>query len=601
MKKEFLVSLRDNISFYNPKSTKKARKISISSMDDQINKLDSYIGELYKIYSDTKKARLREEKSERVMLNRINYLTLEEKKLRDELMMNKSKLNLKKFYKTKYNTCINTPRVKSKRTRSMENLFVKNSKDDLSSISNNDLYDLNIKKEKSYLKYKKKVNKHKHSNSLILEPKTARQKDSIKNIVYDQTNDKDKKQHVTNNICIIINKNEEKAKKKKYHKKMNLSINKGIIANKKINKCNSIDTNINGYIYKKNIKNGEKLNRSICTSPLNEKAFINKINKQKKGLKASNKNIKKKNNNINDKNSNEFQENQKEKSKKYLFNIFNIGNNNGDTNTNTNTYNSKLDFSQDIKSKTNSKNTNDLLSQCSENSNHKINNYENKTNNMNSYIFYISKHNSKKMGENSVNNSSLKNCIERKREMMGLGLNNKENNIITKKIKEELFDKIEKEKNSDNNNNTYNKKDKINSNNKSFKFKNGKNKIYNNDDKDGKILNESKSNNNVVKRLFVKNKNNKNNEFINKSNYQKEKNIIVNESLIKSQIMTIRRINMQIENLKKNNFVERKKKIEFLKKVNNKTKPKVSYSKSNLKINKQYSYNKSLKLSTINS
>lgn len=595
MKKEFLASLKDDISFYEPKSTKRSRKISISSMDDQISKLDSYIGELYKIYSEAKKTRLREEKSERDLLNRINYLTLEEKKLRGELM-NNSKLNFKKLYRTKYNTCINTPRVKSKKTKSMENLFIKISKDDLSNISNNDLYDLNIKKEKSYIKNKEKMNKHKHSNSLILEPKTTRKKDSIKTIVYNQPNDKRKKQHVTNNICIIINKNKEKVKKSKYHKNLNLSIKKSTIINKKINKFSSIDTNINGYNYKKNMKNGEKLNKSTFTSPLNEKSFISKINKQKKELKTSNKNLKLKNN-INEKNSKEFQEKKKEKSKKYLFNIFNIGNSNGDTNTNT--YSSKLDFSQDIKSKTNSKNNNDLLSQCSDNSNQKINNYENKTNNMNSYIFYISKHNSKKMGENSLNNSSLKNCIEKKREMMGLALNNKENKIITKKIKDDIINKCEKEKNNDNN--TDYKKDKINSNNKNCKFKNGKYKVYNNDDKDGEILNENKSNNNVVRRLFVKNKNNKSNEFINKSNYQKEKNIIVNESLIKSQIMTIRRINLQIENLKKNNFIERRKKIEYLKKVKNKTNSKVSYSKSSLKINKQYSYNKNLKLSTINS
>jgi hypothetical protein len=329
---------------------------------------------------------------------------------------------------------------------------------------------------------------------------------------------------------------------------------------------------------------------------MNEKTVISKIKKQKKELKTSNKNLKLKNN-IKEKNSKEFQEKKKEKSKKYLFNIFNIGNSNGDTNTNT--YSSKLDFSQDIKSKTNSKNNNDLLSQCSDNSNQKINNYDNKTNNMNSYIFYISKHNSKKMGENSLNNSSLKNCIEKKREMMGLALNNKENKIITENIKDDIINKCEKEKNNDNN--TDYKKDKINSNNKNCKFKNGKYKVYNNDDKDGEILNENKSNNNVVRRLFVKNKNNKSNEFINKSNYQKEKNIIVNESLIKSQIMTIRRINLQIENLKKNNFIERRKKIEYLKKVKNKTKPKVSYSKSSLKMNRQYSYNKNLKLSTINS
>jgi hypothetical protein len=596
MKKEFLASLRDDISFYNPKSTKRTRKISTSSMDDQISKLDSYIGELYKRYSKTKKTRLREEKSEQYLLNRINYLTLEEKKLRDEIM-NNSKLNLKKFYKTKYNTCINTPRIKSKRTKSTENLFIKNSKDDLSNISNNDLYDLNIKKEKSIIKFKENMDKHKLSNSLILEPKTTRIKDSIKNIVYNQPNDTGKKKYVTNNICIIINKNEEKGKKNNYYKKLNLSINKSTLINKKINKCSSIGTNINGYKYKKNMKNGEKLNKSTFSSPLNEKTFINKIIKKKKELETSNKNLKLKNKII-ENNSKDFQEIKKDKSKKYLFNKFNIVNNNGDTNTNT--YNSKLDLSQDIKSKINSKNNNDLLSQYSDNSNQKINNYETKTNNMNSYIFYISKHNSKKFGENSLNNSSLKNCIEKKRKLMGLALNNKENKIITKKIKDDIINKIGKEKNNDNDNSTDYKKDKINSNNKTCKFKYEKYKTHNNDDKDGETLKENTINKNVVRRLFLKNKNNKSNEFINKSNYQKEKNIIVNESLLKSQIMTIRRINLQIENLKKNNFMERKKKIEYLKKINNKTKSKVSSSKSKIKINKQYSYNKNLNLSTIN-
>jgi hypothetical protein len=330
---------------------------------------------------------------------------------------------------------------------------------------------------------------------------------------------------------------------------------------------------------------------------LNEKTFINKIIKKKKELETSNKNLKLKNKII-ENNSKDFQEIKKDKSKKYLFNKFNIVNNNGDTNTNT--YNSKLDLSQDIKSKINSKNNNDLLSQYSDNSNQKINNYETKTNNMNSYIFYISKHNSKKFGENSLNNSSLKNCIEKKRKLMGLALNNKENKIITKKIKDDIINKIGKEKNNDNDNSTDYKKDKINSNNKTCKFKYEKYKTHNNDDKDGETLKENTINKNVVRRLFLKNKNNKSNEFINKSNYQKEKNIIVNESLLKSQIMTIRRINLQIENLKKNNFMERKKKIEYLKKIKNKTKSKVSCSKSKIKINKQYSYNKNLNLSTIN-
>lgn len=86
--KETLDSIKDysnynlnkfDISISNSKS--KIRKMSISSMDEQISKLDSDISELYKIYRETKKIRIRKEKSEKNLINRINYLTSEEKKV----------------------------------------------------------------------------------------------------------------------------------------------------------------------------------------------------------------------------------------------------------------------------------------------------------------------------------------------------------------------------------------------------------------------------------------------------------------------------------------------------------------------------------------
>ena len=130
-------------SFSNQKSGLKSRKMSISSMNEQLSKLNSDIEELYKIYKETKEIRLRKEKSEKNIANRVRYLTLEEKKLRSELT-NKNKNYLKKYYLTNYNANKNFSN-KNKRTKSMENLNIINLKQDFNSLI--------IQERKHQLKY----------------------------------------------------------------------------------------------------------------------------------------------------------------------------------------------------------------------------------------------------------------------------------------------------------------------------------------------------------------------------------------------------------------------------------------------------------------
>lgn len=194
MKKETLSLIKDidnnnsksDISFYNPKTERRTRKISISSMENEINELDSYIGELYKIYKETKKARLRKEKSEQDLINHINFLALEEKKLRDELT-NKSKIKFKNYYKTTYNTNTNSPRGKNDKTKSVENLLENKLNEDL-----NNLTEAKIQNEKSKIKFKKynnnKIYKNNNHNSLELESKEIKKNDKIKNIIYNKNN-----------------------------------------------------------------------------------------------------------------------------------------------------------------------------------------------------------------------------------------------------------------------------------------------------------------------------------------------------------------------------------------------------------------------------
>ena len=66
----------------NKAKTKKFKKNKLSIIKEKITLLDSNISELYKIYSLTKKQRVDKEKKHQIIINRINYLTDEERKLR---------------------------------------------------------------------------------------------------------------------------------------------------------------------------------------------------------------------------------------------------------------------------------------------------------------------------------------------------------------------------------------------------------------------------------------------------------------------------------------------------------------------------------------
>jgi TolA-binding protein len=143
--KETLDSIKDysnyNLNQFdisNSNSKSKIRKVSISSMDEQISKLDSDISELYKIYRETKKTRIEKEKNEKNLINRINYLTSEEKKLRAQ-MMNKNDLK-RRYYQTTYNSYKNSPKIRNKRINSVDNYTTINTKGDSSNLNDSRKY-----------------------------------------------------------------------------------------------------------------------------------------------------------------------------------------------------------------------------------------------------------------------------------------------------------------------------------------------------------------------------------------------------------------------------------------------------------------------------
>ena len=548
-----------DLSFPNSKSNRRSRKASISSIEDQISELDSCIEELYKIYTERKKIRLNKEKISQNMINRINYLTLEEKKIR--LMLEnqlKNKKNTNDKWKTNYNTIKNTPKMNNKRTKSFE--YLKNN------IINNKLRNISeMKKDKSLNKNDKHSNKsstqknNEKYSSVLLDSNTFNKTDKSKeNPIYNIKTQKNKnKQNITNNIYIIINKNEDKmnmTNKPKYTHK-----NIKTIKDKKVNN--------------KSNRNNKNYNSELTKNPslFDEKDCVRIINEQKSQVKYLEKKLELKKDIMNKKDLNERNN---EKSKKSFFEIFNIYNNNKKF-TNTN-----IDNSKNLKVKT--MNNIDLVSPN-----------ENRTYNNNNNLINKNKNKYKK------NNSSYKCSIERKKDLMGLKLNNKERLAVIIKIKEDLMsnrfltfenEKITDDNNTDNDNDidyqgdinkaTDNLKDKIksqNNKNRNIMFNTSVNDnhikierkvnspLYNekpNTHKNNKkkfINSQININHKMIKKLFKQNKRNenKNSNVCNINNYRKGK--ILNNNAVKNEINTIRRINLQIENLKKNNFFERKK------------------------------------------
>ena len=565
-----------DLSFQNSKSNRKSRKVSISSIEDQISELDSCIEELYKIYSERKKIRLNKEKISQNMINRINYLTLEERKIRNmlEKQIIKNKRSSNEKWRTTNNTLKSSPKTKNKRTKSVENL--KESK-----INNKIKILSEIKKDKLFNRYNKDSNnsnnttKNKDENhkNFILETNIIDKKSqSNNNSIYTiNTHKNQNKQNITNNIYIIINRNNEKNKnddsRQKYTYKNITTINDQ--RNLKNIQKYKINKNSNTYLIQKG--------KCVLDSPnsFDEKDCVKVIKEQKSQIKYLEKKLELKKDIMNTK---DFDAKNKEKPKKFFFDIFNICNNSNKKIKNANKNNNK------IKVKTLTKMGFSSSPLTPENKKYK--NILNKT-----------------KVKQTKNNSSYKYSIERKKEIMGLKLNVKENMLITKKIRGDLLpkryftfenekhvDDYEKDNDDDNivtshNDTNVNKGTEELKKQIKLKKQNKNHNVFNNSVKDHQIkivrkintpINKLKTtnkknknkmvnsqiniNHNMIKKLFKQNKKNEsksNNGLFDINYFRKDKKI--NNSAVKNEISTIRRINLKIQNLKQNHFFNRKK------------------------------------------
>ena len=618
--KETLDSIKDysnynlnkfDISISN--SRIKSRKMSISSMDEQISKLDSDISELYKIYRETKKARIRKEKSEKNLINRINYLTSEEKKLRTQMM---SKNNLRRhYYQTTYNTYKNSPKIRNKRINSVDNYTTINTKGNSFNLNDTKKYKtiVNTKNDDS-----KKLSKNKLYNSLVLDSKSIdNKKYNMRDIMCGSKN-KNNKQNITNNICIIINKNGFKNDDKNNEKNRNLNKFFNTKKSKRKNtKYRSVDSKM---------KNNSALSNegSLSNSTFKQKDFNKKLSNLKKSLNQK-KNI-----------LNKIEiETGKDQSKKYLFNISNISNISNDNQSiihsiqnskrkekavpkksNNEIYNRffKLDKTKKnniIKRKNKKGDENSSLNSISVKSSieqkkevrplfinkESMNNKKTKESSIdeNSSIIKSNEDNHKENNkenlesvENDKENNKKKdkemsqyNETKDKIKMMNNYINNHkdiEAKKINKKKKKELIDNFT---NNNDNSCSYDEKEKDipkikNYKNEgyyfNYKINNNlimeqriqkpsihENELNKNRNRNNSIDNQINANHNMIKRLFRQNKKNNSCKSIDTSFNNKEKNNIVNDQIIKNEILAIRRINLHIENFKNNNFYERNK------------------------------------------
>ena len=590
--KETLDSNRDysnydlnKIDISNSNSKSKIRKTSISSMDEQISKLDSDISELYKIYQETKKTRIRKEQNEKNLINRINYLTSEEKRLRSQ-MMSKSKLK-RQYYQTTYNTYKNSPRIRNKRINSVDNYTTINTKGDSFNLNDSKKYKTIVNVNNDDVK---NFNKNKFYGSLVLDSKSIDNKKCNMRDIMCSSKGKNNKQNITNNICIIINKNDDKINEKNRNLFRFINTKK---SKRKKNRYRSMDSKINN-------NNAFSNEGNISNFIFKQKDFNRKLSNLKKSLNQRKKEL-----------SKIKIENGKENSKKYLFNISNISNISNDNQPIINSIqNQKLEA---IPKKTNKENYNRNFKQDKTNKDNTLkrkNKRDDENNSLNNILEKSPIEQKKeerplfKNGENVNNKKDNQNSMEgNSLDIKPIGESNKENNNEVSQIdkikminnyinscKDSEIKKINKEKkiklvdnsenNNDNNfsndemdkeipkiknyrNNGYYFNYKINNNiikeqiiqNPSFH----KNKINKNRNRNSSIDNQINANHNMIKRLFRQNKKNNSIKFINASFNNKEKNNLVNDEIIKNEISTIRRINLHIENLKKNNFFERNK------------------------------------------
>jgi len=152
----------------NKETQKINRKNKLSRMKEKIVNLDSDISELYKIYSETRKERVDKEKNEKSIINRINYLVDEEKKMRIKCQLQMEKIN-KLSQKLAENKKKGNLGINKKKNKSLYNYNKHNLNDSkiiMEEHKNNSMSEKNPNKEerKLPLKYNLKADFSKNNN-----------------------------------------------------------------------------------------------------------------------------------------------------------------------------------------------------------------------------------------------------------------------------------------------------------------------------------------------------------------------------------------------------------------------------------------------------
>lgn len=292
----------------NKENQKIYQKNKLSRMKEKIVNLDSDISELYKIYAETRKERVDKEKNEKSIINRINYLVDEEKKMRIKCQVQMEKINklTQKLAENKKKGNFDIDKKKNKN----KSLFInnKNNLNDSKEVimeehKNNSMSEKNSNKEERNLslKYNLKADFPKHNNKKkeAQSLKKAFNNNSVfldgideilneKNIFKETLNlEKDKDKYIEEqkrsntlenrhknkikkfslNKTLDSNSNKNKKRKNKIIKSNELRNNNNIqLVNKKDNFSDIVDNNLDfkmGKILimkKKNLENNEKNN-----------------------------------------------------------------------------------------------------------------------------------------------------------------------------------------------------------------------------------------------------------------------------------------------------------------------------------------------------
>jgi len=288
------------------------KKISLTLMDEKLYLLNSDIEELYRKYAEENNIHERKEKSERSIINRIDFLIDEERKIRNQI---------------ENNVIHNDMVIKNKSLKMLKSPEIETNFEAAKSIRYNTIDKTTEKlthKGKHRLNNSAKIDKIKHINNLnnLNNIEIKCQKKNIINQInfYNkQSSSKDKKrenenvnQNVTNNVCIIINDREQKKSEENLNDNNNYEnisfskiniVNNNLFKNNKNNNKIKNCVNINGISHNnkanKNIKNNEINNKNKYNCNVHKEKKMNKNNKYLNNDEKENENLIKINNEIN--------------------------------------------------------------------------------------------------------------------------------------------------------------------------------------------------------------------------------------------------------------------------------------------------------------